>query len=281
MRPAFALAFFLPLAAAAQGSFDIECAALGDEGRAELAARMHAELGLRQTNTYASVACESDTVYLALVDGQDTLRSELRITDLDDTRPLKDRILDRLATLVAARPKARPTRPPPASGPAPQAEARREPEHDPWESWLMLGLKGEAWGGAAAGSLGPRLGFGWARRSFAFGAVATLAWGVRAPSDLQARALTPMLVVDGFVHEALSFGGGVGASWVVVARENQTEDTLVGAAMLRVRGHWLSLSFGPELSVSSAPVNAHLDGEEVFQIPQLTIGVAIELGVGL
>jgi hypothetical protein len=43
----------------------------------------------------------------------------------------------------------------------------------------------------------------------------------------------------------------------------------------------MDLSLGPELGLGSAPVSAKLDGQEVFEIPQFTIGVAIELGMWL
>jgi hypothetical protein len=286
------LSIAAPAPGHAQENLDIDCPSLAADTQAELLARLRAEIGFRQAATYVSVACDQEQAIVALIAEGEVRRAELPLIDPDDDRALKERLLDRVAELVAPTPEqtAESAEPAPAAfAPVrpdltPTYDEPSPPTHDPATTALVqLGMRGQSWGGAAVGDLGPRLLLGFASGRFELGAGIAGAWALASPHGLHARSVSTLLVADGWALESLALGGGLGLSWVTISSPATTEieSTRVVFAMARARAKLvlgeLVACLGPELYLNDQQVTARKAGTDVFRIPTLILGVGIDL----
>jgi hypothetical protein len=287
------LSVLAPAAARAQENLDIDCPALSPDTQAELRARVRAEIGFRQAATYVSVACGEERAIVALIDDGEVRRAELPLLDPKDARALKERLLDRVAELVAPAAADEPASTQPKAVPSPRTTAplpsydqplQPEPGSDSSTSALVkLGLRAESWGGAAVGDMGPRLLVGLGTGSVELGAGVAGAWALESPQGLHARSVSTFLLADGWVSDSIAIGAGAGLWWVTVSSPATTEveSTRLLFVIARARAKLvfaeLEACVGPEVRIADQKVTARKAEAEVFTIPALTLGVGVEL----
>jgi hypothetical protein len=293
-------------------SVRVDCPVLGEERRAALESRAKTELLVRRENGTLAVVCQRDAVQLRWQPAAGGA-SEHSIPLATDAIATEEQILEALEVLLnrpepkpvtpsppapaAAPPKPppsppRPTvlAPPPAIAPAPVRESARV-----WPYFeLLAGAGVEAWSSEVAGVLGPGARVLWAPfdpfdRLAVSGGVA-IAWTLKAPEDVSARGVR--IHAGGEYHFdserrwRVGLGGQLDllhASRSVNGVEETADERVLGGvvrAQYALTARPLVVVIGPTLSFRGRPVKVQIGQRELFNIPVLTPGFTVEVGLG-
>ncbi len=286
--------------ARAQGSdiaLRIDCPALDEASRAALEARARAELtSAPLPNGQVVIRCAGDAATLAWQPTGEGHR-ERSVKLEPDAGSTVEALLGALDTLVFEKPGGGAT-PKPESASAPVAPSAvsspntstrdlATPEgRSPFRAGLSLGVDSELWHGALPGAVGIH---GGGRLQAGGGWSVTLAAGVlwgMAAQGISSRTLRVIggvdYVVVPHVRLGLAADGRVmtvegDASLAPAALDATTAGALASARYLLQVGA-LELSAGPQAEVLARPIIVESQGGEIFRLPSVMVGFALEAG---
>jgi len=289
-------------ASAEQGAVAVACPSLGVEPQSALAARAEADLLVRGTGGKLSIVCtgSSATLTFLVADGPG---QPATLPLPPEPRAAIERILEALDELLPRAPSwsAPAAAPPPpvlaplppvALPPAPQRLMPPPPvqQEERTEDWdragveLGAGVETELWSSAAAGALGPRLGLSWAPEPvWALRLSGGPSWGLRAPEGVSGFLLRLEVGAEVRFGPERSFrlaATVLGDRLAAASDDQSTSDFSPGGVLRASYGAWLGgvrLSGGPLLVLHPGAVRVELGARELYRIPAVTGGLAVEV----
>jgi hypothetical protein len=293
-------------------SVRVDCPALGEERRAALESRAKTDLLVRREKGTLAVICERDAVQLRWQPAAGGA-SEHSIPLATDAIATEEQILEALEVLLNPHepgpvtpsppaPAAAPPKPPPPSPPrptvfAPPSAIAPAPvrESTVWPYFeLLAGVGVEAWSSQVIGVLGPGARVRWAPFDrfdrFAVSGGAAIAWTLKAPEDVSARAVR--IHAGGEYHFDSQRRWRVGvaaqldllhASRSVNGVEETADERALGGfvrAQYALTARPLLIVIGPTLGFRGRPVKVQIGQRELFSVPVLAPGFTVEVGFG-